>query len=125
MCYIEDNYDTTNWLFNTAVLGANKNTLEKVNLFDKFYHMKSLVSESKEEEFYPRELCEWFRPNNEVFYTYCVEQQGLSWNNIDTKWHHVHYKELTNDTVRYDNNEPWDDAYFIHMISKDFGKYYD
>lgn len=123
MFLVEDIYESSNWIMNTAVLGSNSEIIKSVKFFEQYHHLRDLVIQAKEESFYPDDLSRNFMPNNEVFYTYLLERDNIPWNGLPDEWHHIHSKILPDDgIVRYDdhNIEKQEAANFIHVVSKEF-----
>lgn len=125
MFLVEDIYETSNWIMNTAVLGSNTEIIKSVRFFEEYHHLKDLVGIAKEESFYPEELTRNFMANNEVFYTYLLERDNIPWYGLPDEWHHIHSREVAKDGIpRYDDHDPeaLEASSFIHVISKEFEK---
>lgn len=112
-------HDGMNDIFNTGVVGADKEHLKKLGYWDDFDDTYDLMTEVKNEEgMFPDHITRSFGYDNETIFSYKIKISEVK--NFDlTDWHFIHSDE----THFIDRN-----AKIVHMISKKFDlleKYYE
>lgn len=115
MLLLED-YTLSNYIINTGVIGANFETMKRINFTNELTNMNNLLEEAKEDNLYPPESSQFFRPNNEIYFTYLVEKKNIAHEKLDESWNYI-----LDDIRLKDNNQ----ANFLHIINKDFNSYLD
>tara|TARA_X000001316_G_C920907_1_gene35155 strand:+ start:1218 stop:2006 length:789 start_codon:yes stop_codon:yes gene_type:complete len=106
-----DDYSTSNYIINTGVLGGSYDVIKNLEFEENFNDMINLLEESKDDNLYPQETAQHFRPNNEIFLTYLVEKNKTPSEKIDESWNYIL------DDMR--SNWP-DNVNLFHVISKEF-----
>ena len=106
-----DDYPISDFIINTGVVGASYDTIHSIEFEEKLNDMINLLEEAKEDNLYPPESAQFFKPNNEVFFTYLVESKNIQSERLDESWNFIL------DDLRKD----WsDNVNLFHMINKEF-----
>lgn len=103
---------------NTAILLGQKQEIKKLQFFTRMNEMMNKFAQVKIENLYGKVLTDMFFVNNEVFFTYLLENYHIDWHNLSNQWHYIQLKN-------YKNSIDVSEAKFIHAIDKDFGKIFD
>lgn len=106
-----DDYPVSDYIINTGVLGASYDIIHKIQFEERLDYMTDLLEEAKNDNLYPPETSLFFKPNNEVFFTYLVERKEIPSVRIDEKWNYIL------DDIR---KEWTNDVNFFHVINKEF-----
>tara|TARA_R110000796_G_scaffold102855_2_gene211916 strand:- start:556 stop:1464 length:909 start_codon:yes stop_codon:yes gene_type:complete len=77
-------------VFNTGIVGINRDYLEKLAYFDEFDDMLDLMSELKDDEYsmYPDYVKEMFGWDNETLWSVKVNLNDVKIQWLDKKWHY-------------------------------------
>ena len=110
MLMLED-YKPSNFIINTGVIGANRDIMEQINFFESFDDMHNILEEATEDNLYPPETKQFFKPNNEIFFTFLVEKKNILCDRLDESWNYIL------DDLRTEEPEEYN---LLHMINKDF-----
>jgi lipopolysaccharide biosynthesis glycosyltransferase len=103
-----DDIDHSDLVINTGVIGVNK---KSAHLMD-FSKCFGVYHKAKEDNLYPIEISNKWKPNNEVYLTYMIERYNLPYTNIGLQWNFI-----LDDSHREISSA----AYFYHVVNKDFG----
>ena len=113
MLLLED-YSLSEFIINTGVVGANYQTMKNINFHNELTNMNKLLDEAKDDNLYPPESSQFFRPNNEIYFTYLVEKKNIAYEKLDESWNYIL------DDIRLKEEV---EANFLHIINKDFNSY--
>ena len=105
-------------LINTAVLGGNKNSISKLNLFDRLEKFIDIFNTAKEDCFFGDAITDLFFLNNEVVFSYLIEKYDIPFVALDQTWHEIVWKDS-----HY--HSKLTESKFIHAIDKNFDKVFD
>lgn len=98
-------------LINTAVLGANKNAMDKLAFSENFQLCVDAFEEALIDNVYPAELYEKWVPNNEVFLSFLIEKNKVPHHDIGMQW---------NFCLDYMYPTPTPGCHFLHHVNKEF-----
>lgn len=98
-------------LINTGVIGVSKKSIEKLKFKDRLKECENIFYESIEDNLYPIEISNTWRPNNEVFISYLIEKYSVPYTNIGMQWNFM----LDTYCPQFS-----DAAYIHHHINKEF-----
>ena len=98
-----------NLVANTGVLIYNKNA--ELNFTEQLEEIHKTFIEACEDNLYPKEISNSWKPNNEVFYSYLIEKNKIPYDNIGLQWNFI---------LDADNTEYSPSAHMIHQVNKDF-----
>ena len=104
-----DGINGNNLIANTGVLVYTKDA--SVNFSERFESIQSIFEEAKEDNLYPSEISSSWQINNEVFYSYIIEKNSISYDNIGLQWNFI----LDDIVTEYSAA-----AHMIHQVNKDF-----
>ena len=107
------NINGTNDLINTGVLMANKNVIKVIDLKNKIKEADTTFGMACEDNLYYEEITKHWIKNNEAYLTYIVERYNIPFTNIGIMWNYIMNHKIKNINPN---------AYFIHLISKEFEK---
>ena len=111
-----DDYSPSNYIINTGVIGANRYTMSQIDFFKSYVDMHHILEEATEDNLYPPETKQFFRPNNEIFFTYLVEMKNILSDRLDESWNYI-LDDLRTEVPKKFN--------LLHIINKDFMKIQD
>ena len=109
---IEKNLDPRNDVINTAIIGASKRQILKLDFFGGFKDIIDLMTKLRSDKsgLYPQNILDMFRYDNETIFSYKVNvnKVGIQW--LDRRWHYF-----------FDNQYfiP-DETKIVHAVCKDF-----
>ena len=107
-----NNFDGANDVYNTGIVLANKQQLEKLAYFDNFQKdldvMHELVTES---EMYPIYITGMFGYDNETLFSYKMIENNVNLINLDEEWHY---------TLTMDRRSIKGTPKLLHVINKNF-----
>lgn len=110
-----ENYKVLNDnIVNTGVIGGNKDAIGELMFGENLNHMIELLYTAQKDNVYPKEIHPFMIPNNEVFFSYLIEKNKLTINNIEEKWNHI-----VDDTTTLGKIN-WKEVIFVHVINKKF-----
>lgn len=115
MLTLENHKNYNENIINTAVIGGSSESISKINFTKNLNHMIDLITEAKYDNVYPKEIHEYIRPNNEVFFSYLIEKNNVPVENIDIKWNYI-IDDYWGGWGRLSKEE----YYFLHVINKKF-----
>ena len=98
-----------NLVANTGVLIHNKGM--ELNFTEQLEEMHKTFLEACEDNLYPKEISNSWKPNNEVFYSYLIEKNKIPYDNIGLPWNFIL-------DANYTEYSPA--AHMIHQVNKDF-----
>lgn len=98
-----------NLVANTGVLIYNKNA--ELNFTEQLEEIHKTFIEACEDNLYPKEISNSWKPNNEVFYSYLIEKNKIPYDNIGLQWNFI---------LDANNTEYSPSAHMIHQVNKDF-----
>ena len=98
-------------VFNTGIIGANRECLNKLDYFGEFEKTIDLMTDLMNDEFWPDDIRNLFGYDNETIFAYKLFSKELKYQNLhDTYWHF--YMDKWSYIPRKTK--------FIHCINKDF-----
>ena len=109
---IEKGLDPNNDVINTAIIGASKEQILKLDFFGGFKDTIDLMTKLRTDKsgLYPQNILDMFRYDNETIFSYKVKVNkiGIQW--LDRRWHYF-----------FDNQYfiP-DETKIVHCVCKDF-----
>ncbi len=115
------NNNPKNNVINTGIIGINKEHLNKLDFFGKFYDTISLMTKLKNEgldDLYPKNIIDMFRYDNETIFSFKIESNKVNVQWLDNQWHFFF------DTQFFIPK----DTKIVHTINKDFNtvwRYYE
>ena len=113
MLAIDNILETDHYIANTAILGANKNAIEKLKYTKRLNELNNTLELAKNEKFFGNNITSNFFANNEVFFHYLLDKYNISWYNIPREWHTYYMKkDIIDDGVK--------NVKMIHLINKRF-----
>jgi len=98
-------------IVNTGVICANKNSVDNLKFTERINKMNKVFKLAIKDNLYPKEMSQGWVKNNEVYFSYLLEQYKIKFNNIGIQWNYI-----------LDNliSKPTDAAHLIHQVNKDF-----
>lgn len=107
----EDGLDSHNDVFNTGIIGASKDHLNKLDYWGEFDNTIELMDYVKQDDFYPDHVLDMFGHDNETIWSYKVKTNKVDIQWLDTHWHYF-----------YDNDYEWipKKTKLVHTINKKF-----
>ena len=109
---IERNLDPRNDVINTAIIGASKEQILKLDFFGGFKDTIDLMTKLRKDKsgLYPQNILDMFRYDNETIFSYKVNVNkiGIQW--LDRRWHYFF------DTQHFIPDE----VKIVHAVCKDF-----
>jgi len=113
MLAIDNILETDHYIANTAILGANKNAIEKLKYTKRLNELNNTLELAKNEKFFGNNITSNFFANNEIFFHYLLDKYNISWYNIPREWHTYYMKkDIIDDDVK--------NVKMIHLINKRF-----
>ena len=113
MLAIDNILETDHYIANTAILGANKNAIEKLKYTKRLNELNNTLELAKNEKFFGNNITSNFFANNEIFFHYLLDKYNISWYNIPREWHTYYMKkDIIDDGVK--------NVKMIHLINKRF-----
>ena len=113
MLAIDNILETDHYIANTAILGANKNAIEKLKYTKRLNELNNTLELAKNEKFFGKNITSNFFANNEIFFHYLLDKYNISWYNIPREWHTYYMKkDIIDDGVK--------NVKMIHLINKRF-----
>lgn len=113
MLLLDNHKEFNNMLVNTAVIGGNRESISKLKFKENLNYMLDLIEQSKHDNIYPKQMHQFFIPNNEVFFSYLIEKNNVPILELNKEWNFI-----------IDNFDPdWENIIFLHLINKHFEKY--
>ena len=109
---IEKGFDPNNDVINTAIIGASKEQILKLDFFGRFKDTIDLMTKLRTDKsgLYPQNILDMFRYDNETIFSYKVNvnKVGIQW--LDRRWHYFL------DTQHFVPKE----TKIVHCVCKDF-----
>ena len=109
---IEKGFDPNNDVINTAIIGASKEQILKLDFFGGFKDTIDLMKKLRTDKsgLYPQNILDMFRYDNETIFSYKVNvnKVGIQW--LDRRWHYFL------DTQHFVPKE----TKIVHCVCKDF-----
>jgi hypothetical protein len=109
---LDGQYNHTNDVINTGIVGARKEDIIKLDFFGNFRYTIDLMTRLRFDDsgLYPQNIIDMFRYDNETIFSYKVRVNniGIQW--LDTEWHYFF------DTQGFIP----DGTKIVHAICKDF-----
>ena len=109
---IDKGFDPRNDVINTAIIGASKKQILKLDFFGGFKDTIDLMTKLRNDKsgLYPQNILDMFRYDNETIFSYKVNVNkiGIQW--LDRRWHYFF------DTQHFIPDE----AKIVHAVCKDF-----
>ena len=110
----EEGYDPENDVFNTGIIGINKEHIEKLDYFGNFDKTIELMTNVKNDSnLYPEPVRDIFGYDNETIWSYKTKVNKVKTQWLDTEWHYFY------DPKNYFIPKS---SKFIHVINKRFDK---
>ena len=108
---LEEGFDGENDVYNTGIVGATPNNLEKLSYFKDFEASLEMMYEKATDEMYPSRIRSMFGYDNETLFSYFMQVNNVKLNDIPEEWHFVmnHTFSFIPDRVN-----------LVHIINKDF-----
>lgn len=110
MCMYED-LPGDHEVFNTGIILANKDNVEKLAYYENFDEVISLMDEIREDTSFSDNMRKMFGYDNETIWAYKTIKNNVHCINLEKKWHH--FMDKWNYIPR--------DTNLVHVINKDFG----
>ena len=100
-----------NELINTGVVGGNSKVIKELSFKKNMSEMQRAFVEACSDNIYPDNIHSHWFPNNEVFISYLIEKNNISFTNIGLPWNFILDKFAPNYSAA---------AHFIHHVNKEF-----
>jgi len=112
MCMFDD-LPGDHEVFNTGIVGANKQYMDQLDYYGNFKETLQLMDELKHDTsgIFPPQIQEMFGYDNETIWAYKTIKNKVSIKKLDPKWHH--FMDKWNYVAK--------DTNLVHMVNKDFG----
>jgi len=109
---IESDHSGKNDVFNTGIVGINKDYVDKLNYWDDFDNLIGLMTEMIEDDYsmFPEHIRKLFGYDNETIWSYKVEINNIVPQLLTNDWHHFM------DKWNYIPTE----TNIVHVINKNF-----
>jgi hypothetical protein len=108
---LEEGIDHHNNVFNTGIVGANREWLDKLGYFDNFDEMLQLMESVRGgDTIYPEAYHHLFGYDNETLMSYLIQANEVSWQELDKRWHFFYDKQ---------GQIPYN-VVLVHLINKRF-----
>ena len=128
----EQDVDPENYVFNTGIMMASKEVMEKLGYFSDINETIAMMKELKEDSIYPPQVQASFGYDNETIMSYKVKMNDVSVQALNQVWHLKNTEEplaaFTKGTKEYKTSKHTLNAeiakyntVMVHMISKNFG----
>ena len=128
----EEDLDGDNNVFNTGIMMASKNVMDKLDYFGDIQEVLETMKDLKEDSMYPPKISAQFGYDNETIMAYKVIVNDVPVSDLDEAWHYKHdfnkidsYTEGTKDYKiakhELEINIKLKKVQLIHFISKNFG----
>ena len=114
-CYAmleEEGFQPNNAVYNTGIVGINKDLLNKLNYFEDFEQTLNMMTELKEDEYsmYPMWIQEMFGWDNETVWGFKMATNDVPKQWFTSRWHHFMDK----------HNYIPKETCLVHVINKEF-----
>ena len=108
--------------FNTGIVGASKENLDKLEYFKDIDNILDFMDELKNDEdsFFPDSLRQQFGHDNETIFGYKVQINDVNYENLNKVWHY----KMSSDNPHIGDMR-MTDPIFIHFINKKFDYFFD
>jgi hypothetical protein len=128
----EQDVDPDNYVFNTGIMMASKEVMEKIDYFSDIEDTIAMMKELKEDSIYPPQVQASFGYDNETIMSYKVKMNNVPVQRLSDTWHFKHVEQplaaYTKGTKEYKTSKHTLNAeiakyntVMVHMISKNFG----
>ena len=108
---IEKGLDPNNDVINTAIIGASKEQILKLDFFGGFKDTIDLMKKLRYDlSLYPQNIVDMFRYDNETIFSYKIKTNNISIQWLDRRWHYF---------LDSQNFIP-DKTKIVHCVCKDF-----
>ncbi len=108
---IEKGFDPNNDVINTAIIGASKEQILKLDFFGGFKDTIDLMKKLRYDlSLYPQNIVDMFRYDNETIFSYKIKTNNISIQWLDRRWHYF---------LDSQNFIP-DKTKIVHCVCKDF-----
>ena len=108
---LDAGFDGENDVYNTGIVGATKEHLEKLSYFKNFEASLEMMHEKATDEMYPNKIRSMFGYDNETLFSYLMQVNDVKLNDIPEEWHFVMNHKFSFIPKR---------ANLVHVINKDF-----
>ena len=112
MLAIDNEFDTSYLIANTAILGGNSSAIKQLRFTEKLDDMLVILEKAKKDMMFGEIISKLFFPNNEVFFQYLLDKHKLKWFNLPYEWHTYFMAD--------DKIEDISKTKLIHLINKRF-----
>jgi len=87
---IESDHSGKNDVFNTGIIGINKDHVDKLNYWEKFDNLIVLMKEMIEDDYsmFPDHIRKLFGYDNETLWSYKVQMNNVPIQLLTSEWHH-------------------------------------
>ena len=109
---IEKGLDPNNDVINTAIIGASKEQILKLDFFGEFKDMINLMTKLRYDKsgLYPQNILDMFRYDNETIFSYKIKTNNINIQWLDRRWHYFL------DTQKFIPEK----TKIVHCVCKDF-----
>jgi len=101
---------------NTAILSGKSNTIQQINFFNNIENHINYFNDMKHDNFFGKELTKLFFVNNEVFFSFVIENYNIPFQSLTENWHYMLLNKQSYNTEKFNNSK------FIHVIDKNFDR---
>ena len=108
---LDEEFDGENDVYNTGVIGASKNQLQKLAYFKNFDDKLDMMHDKVNDTSYPNSIRSMFGYDNETLFSYLMQLNNVQLNELSRDWHFVmnHKFSFILETTK-----------MVHVINKDF-----
>jgi hypothetical protein len=87
---IEKGFDPNNDVINTAIIGASKKQILKLDFFGDFKGTLDLMTKLRYDKsgLYPQNILDMFRYDNETIFSYKIKTNNINIQWLDRRWHY-------------------------------------
>tara|TARA_B110000459_G_scaffold156379_1_gene171075 strand:+ start:4507 stop:6222 length:1716 start_codon:yes stop_codon:yes gene_type:complete len=128
----EQDVDPDNYVFNTGIMMASREVMEKLGYFSDISETIAMMKELKEVSIYPPQVQASFGYDNETIMSYKVKMNNVPVQRLSDTWHFKHVEQplaaYTKGTEEYKTSKytlnaeiTKHNSVMVHMISKNFG----
>jgi len=128
----EQDVDPDNYVFNTGIMMASREVMEKLGYFSDISETIAMMKELKEDSIYPPQVQASFGYDNETIMSYKVKMNNVPVQRLSDTWHFKHVEQplaaYTKGTEEYKTSKytlnaeiTKHNSVMVHMISKNFG----
>lgn len=103
------------YVTNTGILAGNKSSINNLKFFEDFEDKINILNQAIDEQMFGKPLSERYFLNNEIFFSYHLENKNIKWDNLTQDWHYM----MMSGNLRAPRDE-LERAHLIHVMNKDF-----